>query len=73
MCPINFVFMLCKVKKHAFSGYYLTNIKLFRVDIQFISTRVKIGKTRNCVEKRRPKSGVFSHNFEFSQFPRVLI
>jgi hypothetical protein len=22
MCPINFVFMLCKVKKQAFSGYY---------------------------------------------------
>ena len=24
-------------------------------------------------ETRRPKGGVFSHNFEFSQFPRVLI
>jgi hypothetical protein len=24
MCPINFVFMLCKVKKQAFSGYYMT-------------------------------------------------
>jgi hypothetical protein len=23
MCPINFVFMLCKVKKQAFSGYYI--------------------------------------------------
>jgi hypothetical protein len=31
------------------------------------------GKTRNCVETRRPKGGVFSHNFEFAQFPRVLI
>jgi hypothetical protein len=32
-----------------------------------------IGKTRNCVETRRPKGGVFSYNFEFSQLPRVLI
>jgi hypothetical protein len=33
-----------------------------------ISTRVEIGKTRNCVETRRPKGGVFSHNFEFPNF-----
>ena len=26
------------------------------------------GKTRNCVETRRPQGGVFSHNFEFFQF-----
>jgi hypothetical protein len=45
--------------------FNLTNIKIFRVDI-VISTQVEIGKTRNCVEE-------FSHNFEFSQFPRVLI
>ena len=32
-----------------------------------------IGKTRNCMETRRPKGGVFSYNFEFSQLPRVLI
>ena len=32
-----------------------------------------IGKTRNCVETRRPQGGVFSLNFEFFQFPRVLI
>ena len=32
-----------------------------------------IGKTRNCVETRRPKGGVISLNFEFFQFPRVLI
>ena len=32
-----------------------------------ISTRVEIGKTINCVA-----GGVFSHNFEFFQFPRVL-
>ena len=38
-----------------------------------ISTRVEIGKTRNCVETRRPQGGVFSHNFEFFQFSRVLI
>ena len=29
---------------------------------------MEIGKTRNCVETRRPKGGVFSQNFEFSQF-----
>ena len=34
---------------------------------------MEIGKTRNCVETRRPKGGVFSHNFEFFQFSRVLI
>ena len=38
-----------------------------------ISKRVEIGKTRNCVEARRPEGGVLSPNFEFSQFPRVLI
>jgi hypothetical protein len=41
------------------------------VTLNLMSTRVGIGKTRNCVETRRPKGGVFSHNFEFSQFPRV--
>ena len=30
-----------------------------------------IGKTRNCMETRRPKGGVFSYNFEFSQLPRM--
>ena len=35
--------------------------------------QVEIGKTRNCVETRRPQGGVFSHNFEFFQFSRVLI
>jgi hypothetical protein len=52
---------------------YLTNIKHFPCLYTVISTRVEIGKTRNCVETRRPKDGVFSHNSEFSQFPRVLI
>ena len=33
---------------------------------------MEIGKTRNCVETRRPQGGVFSHNFEFFQFSRVL-
>ena len=34
---------------------------------------MEIGKTRNYVETRRLQSGVFSHNFEFFQFSRVLI
>ena len=34
---------------------------------------MEIEKTRNCVETRRPQGGVFSHNFEFFQFSRVLI
>ena len=34
---------------------------------------MEIGKTRNCMETRRPKGGVFSYNFEFSQLPRVLV
>ena len=37
----------------------------------YISTS-RIGKTRNCVETRRPHGGVFSVNFEFFQSPRVL-
>ena len=37
-----------------------------------ISTRVAIGKTRNCMETRRPRGGVFSLSFEFFQLPRVL-
>jgi hypothetical protein len=53
--------------------YYITNTKHFPCWYTVISTRMEIGKTRNCVETRRPKGGVFSHNFEFSQFPRVLI
>ena len=28
------------------------------------------GNTNNCVETRRQEGGVFSHNFEFSQFLR---
>ena len=35
--------------------------------------RSGIGKTRNCMEARPPKGGVFSYNFEFSRLPRVLI
>ena len=44
---------------------YLTNIKYF----PDISTRVEIGKTKNCVETRRAKGGVFSNissTFEFT-------
>ena len=55
------------------SGWHLRNIKHFPCWYTVISTRVEIGKTRNCVETRRPKGGVFSHNFEFFQFSRVLI
>jgi hypothetical protein len=41
----------------------------------YINTRgrVEIGKTRNCVKTLRPSGVVFPHNFEFSQFPLVLI
>ena len=49
------------------------NIKHFPFWYTVTSTRVEIGKTRNCVETRRPQGGVFSHNFEFFQFSRVLI
>ena len=45
------------------------NIKYFPCWYTVISTRVEIGKTRNCVGTC---GGVFSHNFEFFQFPRVL-
>jgi hypothetical protein len=65
---MNMLDMLARPEKGGeFIGirFNLTNIKIFRVDI-VISTQVEIGKTRNCVEE-------FSHNFEFSQFPRVLI
>ena len=48
----------------------VTLIKKYKT---FSSTRVEIGKTKNCVETRRPQGGVFSHNFEFFQFSRVLI
>ena len=48
--------------------YYKRNIKHFPCWYTVMSTRVKIGKTRNCVETRRPQGGVFSHNFEFFQF-----
>ena len=51
---------------------YLRNIKHFPCWYTVISTRVEIGKTRNYVETRRPQGGVFSHNFEFFQFSRVL-
>jgi hypothetical protein len=42
---------------------YLTNIKHFPCWYTVLSTRVGIGKTRNCVETQRPKSGVFSAQF----------
>ena len=50
---------------------YLRNIKHFRCRYTVISTPVEIGKTRNCVETRRLRGGVFSHNFEFFQFSRL--
>ena len=40
---------------------------MFRVDT-VISTWLGIGKTRDCVETRRPKGGVFSHNYKFPNF-----
>ena len=59
-------------KFHELSIWYLRNIKHFPCWYTVISTRVEIGKTRNCVETQ-PQGGVFSHNFEFFQFSRVLI
>ena len=47
--------------------------KTFSVLIYSYINTSGIGKTRNCMETRRPKGGVFSYNFEFSQLPRVLI
>ena len=53
------------------SGFMFKKYKTFSV---LISTRVEIEKKREIVlETRRPQGGVFSHNFEFFQFSRVLI
>ena len=38
--------------------FYLRNIKHFPCWYTVISTRVEIGKTRNCVKTRRPQGGV---------------
>jgi hypothetical protein len=51
----------------------LNKYKTFSVLIYSYINTSGTGETRNCVETRRQKGGVFSHNFEFSQFPRVLI
>ena len=51
---------------------HLRNIKHFPCWYTVISTRVEIGKTRNCVETRRPQGGVSSYNFEFFQFCRAV-
>ena len=59
--------------KESIEVLHLRNIKHFPCWYTVISTRVEIGKTRNCVETRRPQGEVFSHNFEFFQFSRVLI
>ena len=55
--------------------YYIIfhKYKTFSVLIYSYINTSGIGKTRNCMETRRPKGGVFSYNFEFSQLPRVLI
>ena len=50
-----------------------TEYKTFSVLMYSYINTSEIGKTRNCMETRRPKGGVFSHDFEFSQLPRVLI
>ena len=55
-------------EKNTFKKY-----KTFSVLIYSYINTSGIGKTRNCVETRRPQGGVFSLNFEFFQFPRVLI
>ena len=59
----SFVFMRVTFKKY----------KTFCVLIYSYIDMSGIGKTRNCVETRRLQGGVFSLNFEFFQFPRVLI
>ena len=51
----------------------LKRYKTFSVLIYSHINTSGIGKTRNCVETRRPQGGVFLLNFEFFQFPRVLI
>ena len=51
----------------------INKYKTFSVLIYSYINTSGIGKTRNCMETRRPKGGVFSYNFEFSQLPRVLI
>ena len=58
----------CLMAKFTFNKY-----KTFSVLIYSYINTSGIGKTRNCMETRRPKGGVFSYNFEFSQHPRVLI
>jgi hypothetical protein len=50
---------------------YFNKYKTFSVLIYSYISTSGIGKTRNCMEIRRPKGGVFSYNFEFSQLPRV--
>ena len=55
----------------------LSKYKTFSMLIySYINTSGNWGKKRNCAGTRRPEArigGVFSHNFEFSQFPLVLI
>ena len=46
----------------------INKYKTFSVLIYSYINTSGIGKTRNCMETRRPKGGVFSYNFEFSQF-----
>jgi hypothetical protein len=46
----------------------LNKYKTFSVLIYSYINTSGIGKTKNCMETRRPKGGVFSYNFEFSQF-----
>jgi hypothetical protein len=71
---LNFLFIETTVvpqfKKSA--GSIFNKYKTFSV-LMIYRKRVEIGKTTNCVETRRPEGGVFSHNFEFSQFPRVYV
>ena len=46
--------------------------KTFSVLIYSYINTSGIGKTRNCVETRRPQGGVFSHNFESSSVSGLM-
>ena len=58
---------------YALIPFTINNYKTFSVLIYSYINTSGIRKTRNCVETRRPKGGVFSYNFEFPRLSRVLI
>ena len=61
---IKHCFKCCQNDIYSSHCTYLRNIKHFPCWHTVISTRVEIGKTRNCEETRRPLSSVFLYNFE---------